>query len=381
MFSVRPTWRCGVRVYERSRLKALRSGPIAALEVLLRSVPGPLRPRSTPSPRPPSVARSWRPLEDHHGWHLGRERHGHRQADRRAAPAATRRPEAATGIRFVSLDCSYCGPDQFGHPARFGCATGPQRQTGPGETPLCGPGKIWASNAVWPGRRPRCRPQENEHDRTDARGASAASCAEPLFLSVHYEGDVRTTTSWALSLAPPLDIAALAGSLRATSYNRGILPRCRRTRTRRASALDLDLAALPLFNQDLEQAGLPATVTNLRQRVRDADGLLIATPEYNHTIPGVMGNAIDLAVTTGPDSRSATSQLRSWVRPVAVARVRAQAALPLGPCPRLSWTARWSRSITSTNWRPGPETLSTQRRDKAWPPGHRASHAVRTARP
>lgn len=135
-------------------------------------------------------------------------------------------------------------------------------------------------------------------------------------------------------MAPPLDIAALAGSLRATSYNRGLLRAAAELAPVDVSIEILDLAALPLFNQDLEQAGLPATVTNLRQRVRDADGLLIATPEYNHTIPGVMGNTIDWL-----SRRTPTSPLRD--KPIAImgaarggGSVRAQAALPLGPCPR-----------------------------------------------
>ena len=89
----------------------------------------------------------------------------------------------------------------------------------------------------------------------------------------------------------------------------------------------LDLTALPLFNQDLERAGLPATVANLRERVRDADGLLLATPEYNHTIPGVMGNTIDWL-----SRRTPTSPLHD--KPIAImgaarggGSVRAQAAL------------------------------------------------------
>jgi chromate reductase len=95
----------------------------------------------------------------------------------------------------------------------------------------------------------------------------------------------------------------------------------------------LDLTAIPLFNQDLERTGLAETVANLRKRVRDADGLLIATPEYNHTIPGVLGNTIDWL-----SRRTPTSPLRD--KPIAImgaarggGSVRAQAALrvPLAP--------------------------------------------------
>jgi chromate reductase, NAD(P)H dehydrogenase (quinone) len=124
-----------------------------------------------------------------------------------------------------------------------------------------------------------------------------------------------------------LDIAAFAGSLRATSYNRGLLRAAADLAPIDVNVEILDLTALPLFNQDLERAGLPATVANLRERVRDADGLLLATPEYNHTIPGVMGNTIDWL-----SRRTPTSPLRD--KPIAImgaarggGSVRAQAAL------------------------------------------------------
>ncbi len=128
-------------------------------------------------------------------------------------------------------------------------------------------------------------------------------------------------------MPPPLDIAAFAGSLRGTSYNRGLLRAAVELAPAEVSVEILDLMAVPLFNQDFEGDGLPATVANLRERVRDADGLLIATPEYNHTIPGVLGNAIDWLSRRAP-----TSPLRD--KPIAImgaarggGSVRAQAAL------------------------------------------------------
>jgi chromate reductase len=55
-----------------------------------------------------------------------------------------------------------------------------------------------------------------------------------------------------------------------------------------------DLAPVPLFNQDLSDAGaFPPSVTDLKARIRAADALLIATPEYNFSVPGVLKNAID----------------------------------------------------------------------------------------
>jgi chromate reductase, NAD(P)H dehydrogenase (quinone) len=124
-----------------------------------------------------------------------------------------------------------------------------------------------------------------------------------------------------------LDIVAVAGSLRASSYNRGLLRAAAELAPADATVEILDLAELPLYNQDLERAGLPPEAAKLRERVGRADALLIATPEYNHTIPGVMGNTIDWL-----SRRLPTSPLRD--KPIAImgaarggGSVRAQAAL------------------------------------------------------
>jgi chromate reductase len=94
-------------------------------------------------------------------------------------------------------------------------------------------------------------------------------------------------------------ILALGGSLRAASLNRALL--------REAAALapagtELDLGrlalvgALPLFDQDIvDRDGPPPGVAQLKDALRAADGLLIATPEYNWGIPGFLKNAIDWA--------------------------------------------------------------------------------------
>ena len=56
-----------------------------------------------------------------------------------------------------------------------------------------------------------------------------------------------------------------------------------------------DLSDVPLYNQDVEDAGEPPAVVAFKQAMSDANGLLIATPEYNHGVPGVLKNAIDWA--------------------------------------------------------------------------------------
>lgn len=89
-------------------------------------------------------------------------------------------------------------------------------------------------------------------------------------------------------------IIGIVGSLRKGSYNAAFL----RTAAELAPAgVDLDIASIagiPLYDGDLEtQQGNPPPVAELKERIAAADGLLLVTPEYNHSIPGVLKNAID----------------------------------------------------------------------------------------
>jgi chromate reductase len=93
--------------------------------------------------------------------------------------------------------------------------------------------------------------------------------------------------------AASVDVVALAGSLsRSGSYNKGLLRAAVELAPVTVAIEILDLAPVPLFNQDLEHS-LPPPVALLRTRVAAADALLLATSEYNHTIPGVLGNVVD----------------------------------------------------------------------------------------
>jgi NAD(P)H-dependent FMN reductase len=94
-------------------------------------------------------------------------------------------------------------------------------------------------------------------------------------------------------------ILALGGSLRAASFNRALLHEAAALAPP-GTEIDLDhvavVGALPLFNQDIvDRGGPPADVARLKTALRAADGLLIATPEYNWGIPGFLKNAIDWA--------------------------------------------------------------------------------------
>ncbi|CAE6841260.1 NADPH-dependent FMN reductase [Paraburkholderia domus] len=91
-----------------------------------------------------------------------------------------------------------------------------------------------------------------------------------------------------------ITIAALSGSLRQASYNSALL---RAAATLGPNGVSIEIASIrdiPLYDGDLElSSGLPAAVSELKAIIANADGLLLATPEYNNSIPGVMKNAID----------------------------------------------------------------------------------------
>ena len=89
-------------------------------------------------------------------------------------------------------------------------------------------------------------------------------------------------------------ILGFAGSLRKQSYNRAILAAALEMVPDDASLEIFDLEGIPPFNQDLELQP-PDKVKEFKARIRAADAILIATPEYNYSIPGVLKNAIDWA--------------------------------------------------------------------------------------
>lgn len=90
-------------------------------------------------------------------------------------------------------------------------------------------------------------------------------------------------------------LLGIAGSLREGSYNRGLLRATRQLLPEGVELVEHDLRELPFYDGDLEAAGDPAPVTDLKDAIRAADAIVIATPEYNRGIPGVLKNAIDWA--------------------------------------------------------------------------------------
>jgi len=89
-------------------------------------------------------------------------------------------------------------------------------------------------------------------------------------------------------------ILGIVGSLRKTSFNKALMHAAMELVPENASIEVFDIANFPLFNQDFENDP-PQIVKDFKSKIKAADALLIATPEYNYSIPGVLKNAIDWA--------------------------------------------------------------------------------------
>ena len=107
-----------------------------------------------------------------------------------------------------------------------------------------------------------------------------------------------------------IKILAFAGSLRKGSFNKALIQAAVYVAPSNVEIEVFDLEGIPPFNQDLEN-NPPPKVAEFKDKIRTADALLIATPEYNYSIPGILKNAIDWA------SRPKTTT-PLWGKPVAL---------------------------------------------------------------
>jgi len=94
---------------------------------------------------------------------------------------------------------------------------------------------------------------------------------------------------------PTLTFLGIAGSLRRASYNRGLIRTAIEVAPAGTKVVPFDLANIPMYNGDVEADGDPPPVADFKRAIAAADALLVATPEYNHCVPGVLKNAIDWA--------------------------------------------------------------------------------------
>jgi chromate reductase len=90
-------------------------------------------------------------------------------------------------------------------------------------------------------------------------------------------------------------LLGISGSLRRDSYNTALLHACRELLPAGCTLEVASLETVPLYNEDVRAAGYPPPVQHLREQIAKADGVILATPEYNYSIPGVLKNAIDWA--------------------------------------------------------------------------------------
>ena len=97
-----------------------------------------------------------------------------------------------------------------------------------------------------------------------------------------------------ISVEKQFKILAFAGSLRQGSYNKALVRAAVEVAPENVAVEVFDLEGIPLFNQDLEN-NPPQKLIEFKEKIRAADALLIATPEHNFSIPGVLKNAIDCA--------------------------------------------------------------------------------------
>lgn len=92
----------------------------------------------------------------------------------------------------------------------------------------------------------------------------------------------------------PITILGFAGSLRKGSYNKALLRTALQLLPKDAKLEIFDIKGIPLFNQDTEKQ-MPEKVKEFKAKIKGADAILVATPEYNYSMPGVLKNAIDWA--------------------------------------------------------------------------------------
>ena len=95
-------------------------------------------------------------------------------------------------------------------------------------------------------------------------------------------------------MAKPVTILGISGSLRAKSFNTSLLRTAQSLSTENIAVDAATLHGIPLYDGDVEEKdGIPASVVALKDQIVACDGLLLVTPEYNNSIPGVFKNAID----------------------------------------------------------------------------------------
>lgn len=123
-------------------------------------------------------------------------------------------------------------------------------------------------------------------------------------------------------------LLGISGSLRSGSYNTAILKILAEAVADRAAITIFPLDEMPLYNSDLDTEAPPTAVAALRREIGAADGIVIAAPEYNHGVSGVLKNALDWASRPfGKSTLTGKPVLTLTSSPAFTGGVRAQAQL------------------------------------------------------
>jgi chromate reductase len=126
-------------------------------------------------------------------------------------------------------------------------------------------------------------------------------------------------------------LVGISGSLRKASFNTALIHAAAELVPRGTMLTVASIEEVPLYNADLDVDGGPASVRTLKAQIDDADGLVIATPEYNYSMPGVLKNAID------------------WVsRPAYRSVLRGKPVAIMGASPGLTGAARAQSHLRGT---------------------------------
>lgn len=101
-------------------------------------------------------------------------------------------------------------------------------------------------------------------------------------------------------MSEPIRLVGLSGSLRKASVNTALLRAAAELAPEGVELEILSIRDVPLYDGDVQAEGMPPSVTRLQGLIAAADGLVIASPEYNFSVPGVLKNAIDWLSRTSP---------------------------------------------------------------------------------
>src|SRR3954447_3459466 len=144
-----------------------------------------------------------------------------------------------------------------------------------------------------------------------------------------------------------MKLLGIAGSLRKGSYNRGLLRAARELVPEGVELVEFDIRDLPFYDGDVETAGDPEPVVALKDAIREADALLIATPEYNRGMPGGLKNPGGLGpppaarlAARRQAGRAAWRFDRPWRDGLGAAAAASGAGVPAGDRPRRAAGAR-----------------------------------------